>query len=183
MFARILVLIIAFSVFTGELQATTGTSLKQAFDEFNYTVTVEWDQKDRTVYDQAVAKLKAKFAAAQAEGYNNGELLDAIAEQSSNVALKKELQALRVQAELGLISKSEIEKRVQDAVSRSYARGASWNGEAVLLGVVGLIVVLILVGYVQCVADPNHTTVCSDYGYCSSFDDYCEGGVSCGCSH
>ena len=181
--SKFFVTVLAFFMLTTYTQAATGTTLKQAFDDFNFAVKVEWDQKDQAFYNAQLEKLKGAVATAQASGMTNAALIDAIAAEAKSEDLRKELHTLATQIELGLIAKDQVHAEVQKVVSKSYRQGASWSGEAILLGAVGVLVVVFLVAYVSCVSDPNSVTVCDDYVYCDTWDDYCEAGTTCGCSH
>ena len=50
MFRRILFLALSFIILSTQAFAVSGDGLKKAFDEFNYSVSVEWDQKDKAFY-------------------------------------------------------------------------------------------------------------------------------------
>lgn len=183
MMSKFFVTVLAFFMLTTYTHAAAGTGLKQAFDEFNYAVKVEWDQKDQAFYNAQLEKLKAAVSAAQTSGMSNAALIDAIAAETKSTVLRDELRLLATQVELGLIAQDQLQAEVQKVMSKSYRQGASWNGEAILLGAVGVLVVVLLVAYVSCVTDPNSVTVCDDYVYCDTWDDYCEVGRSCGCSN
>lgn len=181
MLKNFFLIVLTFTIFSSQTFATTGNGLKTAFDEFNYAISVEWDQKDQRFYEAAKAKLESKIREAQSRGASNGEFIDALASYVHSEDLKAELQYIRTQTELGLLSSNEIAPRIQEILGRSYQKGASWISDAAFLTIVGVVFVAFLVAYIACVSDPNSVTVCRDYGYCSSWDDYCEAGTTCGC--
>lgn len=184
MMKRLFVSFLSLMLVAGTTQAATGVELKKMYDELNYSLSVEWDQKDKKFYDQKVEKFNTEIRALQSKGLKNTDVLKLVAAETKNAELRADLETVITQVQLNLVSETEAQKLINNAIQKSYAKGASWNGETVLTVVVGAIVVLLVVAYVQCLADPNSTTVCYDDVSC--YSDYygtdCYSDTSCACS-
>lgn len=125
----ILSLILIFSVTSTHAAPT----LKEAFDELNYSLTVEWDQTDQAFYHNEIQK----FESAVAEINPSAE--DLI------ILLKSEIKDEKAWREISMLidharGLSPEEARIY--LSRNLAQGASWNGVVYVLGALGSIVVI-----------------------------------------
>ena len=171
--------------FSANVMAGSSAGLERAMDDYQYALTVEWDQKDQKVYQAKTDAFFAEMAKLiSQEGLSQAEVL-AIAEKK--MQNKAQLEALKLKLSLaGKASNSaELAKILQDSVKGMYAQGASWNGDALLPIGIGLLVAAI-VGYAiwfhathECVATDERWE-CSSYTECNTYGDYCWSDESCG---
>lgn len=136
--------------FTMSASASTGAvnGLNQILNEYQYALTVEWDQKDLSVrkeitatFGQGVKELLSKNA------ISREELLSVV---KSRVGSNSQLEALELKLALLPKNLSEDQQLVQLLESiGTGAEGASWNGDVIAKSVAGLL----LVGMVLLVAD------------------------------
>lgn len=176
LFSFLLVLCFSMSAMAG---STAG--LERAMDEYQFALTVEWDQKDQAVYQAKTDAFFAEMAKLiSSEGLSNQEVVALAEKKMQN---KAQLEALKLK--LALAGKAQNSKELanvlQSSVKDMYSRGASWNGDAVL-PVLGGLAIAALLGYViwfhathECVAyedrwECTSSSYCDDYGYCSSHD-------------
>lgn len=178
LFSLLLVLCFSANVFAG---STAG--LERAMDEYQFALTVEWDQKDQKVYQAKTDAFFAEMAKLIAqEGLSREEIVSVAEAKMKN---KAQLEALKLKLALAgkAGSSQELGKVLQESVKDMYSSGASWNGDAVL-PVLGGIAIAALLGYViwfhathECVAYDERWE-CSSRSYC---DDYgCDSFESCG---
>lgn len=140
-------LLVAFC-FSMNVFAATGSinALELAVDEYQYSLSVEWDQKDSTFYD---AQTKIFFAKLQKlikdEGLSQKEIMDFVGKKMND---KNALEALKAKAALlGKAQNSEeLAKFVKDASKDFYAQGASWNGSSAVPVILGLVIIGVI-GY------------------------------------
>lgn len=135
--------------FVFSLQASASSSssptLREAVDEYIYTVTVDWDQVDSNSRIKAENKFFSSLVTIQmTNGLNTSELVDLFSEKISDPQI---LNALINEAK-GIDEGSSPEAVLNLLKSRyrdlSY-RGASWNGTAVAFyGGVGLVFIAVL---------------------------------------
>ncbi len=180
LFSLLLVLCFSANVFAGST-----ASLERAMDEYQFALTVEWDQKDQKVYK---AKTDAFFAEMSKiisqEGLKQEEILSVADKKMKN---KAQLEALKLKLALAgkANSSSELANILQSSVKDMYQSGASWNGEAVL-PILGGLALAALIGYAiwfsathECVAYESRWE-CNSYSECDTYGDYCWTEESCG---
>jgi hypothetical protein len=174
---RFISLLVAFC-FSLNVMASTGTisELSRAMDDYHYSLSVEWDQKDQAFYD---AKTKAFFSQMETlikeEGLSQEDILQLVSTRTKNSqgfeALKLKLSLLAKGA-----SAEELAQIVKESSKDLYAKGASWNGDVTFSAVIGLVLVGALAYSVWWSA--THKCVAWDSQYvCNSYDScYYSGG-------
>lgn len=142
--ALLLLLCLSLNTFaaSGSIQ-----ELSNAIDDYQYAMTVEWDQKDKAFQDTQMKILSEKVSALVAQGMSEEEILALFEAKMGN---KINLSALKLK--VSLMPKSMGPKQIMDAVMKNpedfYSRGASWNGsifqDETFLILAGVAAVLIL---------------------------------------
>ena len=136
---KYLLKILFVCIFTSQLAfAGQPINLKQVIDEFQYGLTVEWDQKDPLFVAQQEAILHEKLAAFVQSAANREELELAFYEATKVhlTDVENELLIKRIQ------SPSEIRDLLKLKIQQSYSKGASWNGDLAA----GVIVAAVILG-------------------------------------
>lgn len=140
--------------FCFSLNVMAASGLESAVNEYQYALSVEWDQKDAKFYD---AKTVEFFN--QLKGVSKEEML---AFADSKLENKAAVDALKLK--LSVLSQAnsaqELAALVRENSKDFYARGASWNGETM----VSVAIVAVIVGVIAYAVwwDANH--VCTAYG-------------------
>lgn len=183
---RIISLLIAFC-FSLNVMASTGTvqELEKALDNYHYSLSVEWDQKDQNFYD---SKTKEFFASLEKmikeDGLTKDQILSLVAKRSNN---SKAVEALKLKFSLlsSNSSAEELSSIIKESSKDIYSQGASWNGEVIWTTSIVLLIAA-AVGYAiwwnathECVAWENQY-VCNTYNNChytgGYYDPYYGGG-------
>ncbi len=99
--------------------------LKALVDNLNYTLTVEWDQKDKSFYDSAITTFNHDLAKLKSEGLKINDILDLAIDLAQDSSTKDQLIALG--QESNLLSNEDIGFKIRSMVEKSYYRGASWD--------------------------------------------------------
>jgi uncharacterized protein YoaH (UPF0181 family) len=144
MFKKIITLLIALSIFSGQAIATTGSGLKKAYDELNYSLTVEWDQNDESFYNEQMAVFTAKVQELKSEGLTQSELINFSKLQLKNAKSNLDLDAALKVIQANKLTTSEANSYILQALKGSHSSGASWaaNDDMYLWGsLLGLVVV------------------------------------------
>jgi hypothetical protein len=151
--------------FTANVFAATGSvqALERAFDNYNYAVTVEWDQKDPTFHEQQTKKLIEDITTLRNNGLTRDEIVSVV---EKKVADKKALEALKLKLSLlNITSPEDLSQALRE--SDLYTHGASWNGSAAMFIFPALFVVLVVY---LIATDRDYECVRWETGY------YCEQG-------
>lgn len=139
---NLIALLLSFFIFTAQASASTNGSLKLAFDELNFALTVEWDQKDKAFYQKEVSEFQAKINVLRAEGLTNQELLDFLMANIKDKAAAADLKQFYEVASAQKLTPIEIESMTRELVNRHYARGADWIGTVLLIGAAAIVLVV-----------------------------------------
>lgn len=182
---KILAFVLAFSFTASAFASSAATALEKRLDEYQYALSVDWDQKDQRFYD---AQTNAFFADLQRlvteKGLKQEEIM-ALAEKK--IADKNALEAIKLKLALVGNDKnpSELASVVRDISKDLYTKGASWNGEVLIPVAIGVVVVAV-VGYAvwfsathECVAYDQRWD-CDSYTHCNSSGSYCWTDTNCG---
>lgn len=144
-----LALLLALSVPSTQVYATTKTmSVAQAFQELQYKLSVEWDQKDVAFKNNALKTFSKQLKALESQGVTQEEIVQELKAQAVDAQTAKELDQIAQIAKDQKLSKTEVQKLVTDYMAKTQKKGSSWsdsNGEAVIIGIVVLFIVLIIV--------------------------------------
>ena len=145
MFKRLLTTLILSCLFVVQANAGSNNSLRKAFDEFNYSVTVEWDQKDQKVYNAAVNKFQKVLKGLQAKGLTNEELVKFAKTRVLDAKLGKDLDTLMKTVEVNKMNESDARKYVLGTMDSTVSQGASWSGDGLVVGIVVVALILVIV--------------------------------------
>lgn len=160
--------------FTMNVFAATNTisALEQAMDEYQYALSVEWDQKDNSFQEAQTKIFFEKIATLiKEEGLTQAQVMTMIEGKIEN---KEALNALKLKASLLAKAQNteELIKMVRESSKDFYAQGASWNGGAMIVGYAIVAVILGVVAYSiywsathECVRYENQY-VCNTYSDC-----------------
>jgi hypothetical protein len=166
--SMILALTLSMNVFAGSV-----VELEKSLNDYHYALTVEWDQKDAAFYEAKSAEFFAKMTKLiKEEGLTQAEVLklaESKMDKATVAALKLKFSLLSQGS-----SAEELAQTIKESSKNLYARGASWNGEAILPVAVGLVVAG-LIGYAiwwsathECVAYEQQY-VCNTYNNCNTY--------------
>lgn len=172
MFKKLVTLIIAVAFSTTSVFANTNSGLKAAFDELNYSLTVEWNQKDKAFYDAQMNKFNASLKELQAKGLTNAEMLEFAKSEVKDTRIAREIETAFNMIQIQKMSRSDAAEYMTQTMKKSYSTGASWNGEAFLY--IGLGVLLVAVALAG--AAGGYTGGGNGGGYCEEVyvcDTYC----------
>ena len=122
---NILSLLLSFVLTSQFAMASNVTSLKQAIDEFQYAMTVEWDQQDEYFAKKQQNKFRESIEDLMANGVTVDEL-KAVFNVNSPVRIN-ELEAEL--SERNITEPAEIQNYIEGRIHTHYSRGVSWNGE------------------------------------------------------
>jgi hypothetical protein len=145
-FSKFFTFLMVFAIFTVQASASTQNGLKAAFDEMNYSLTVEWDQEDRNFYEGQLKKFTSTVRELQKSGLTNAQMIEFAKTQVKDAKVAKDLETAFSMITINKMSSEEASKYMMDSMKRAYSNGASWNGEVLVYLAVGLLIVALAVG-------------------------------------
>lgn len=173
------------SMFAVQANAATSSGLKAAFDELNYSLSVDWDQQDKEFYAEQMKKFSTSVREMQADGLTDAEVIKFVKSEVKDQKVAKDLETAFNMISLNKMSTEDASKYMVETMKRSYSAGASWNGDSALYIGLGLLIVAAAVavsvgGYAggsrpggSCVGGNYCSTTCYNdyyYGY-TCYDD------------
>ena len=167
MLKQLFVSVILFAFVTVQANAATNNSLKAAFDQLNYSLSVEWDQKDPAFRQAQLTRFNETVAALQAQGLTNAELTEFALGQVKDQALSQELKSTFTLIQLNQMSAADARNLILEKVNQSVSNaGASWNGFAYISAAVVLVALIVVAaggGYVAVGSNCYEDYVCDYY--------------------
>jgi len=121
-------LVLSFSAVAG---ANHRAALEQSFDEYQFALTTEWNQKDQTVLRQINAKLEKEIVGLMDSGLTDADIFAVLERRALS---KTEIEGLKLRASMIARAGSTTDALMilKDELGRSSQQGASWNGSSTL---------------------------------------------------
>ena len=89
-FFALISIVASFQTFALTPQASL-SELKKAYDALNFSIQVEWDQKDKDFYNKKVAEFHKEVKKLQKLGLSNAELINFVKKISRTKTFQKTL--------------------------------------------------------------------------------------------
>lgn len=177
MFKKLISMMMVLSIFTVQAHASTQDGLKAAFDELNFALTVEWDQKDKSFHESQMKKFAETVRELQEKGLTNAQMIEFAKSQVKDKKLAKDLETAFNMIQINKMSSAEANKYILETVKNSYSTGASWSGEVFVYIAVGVLVVALAVAIANAdtvVVGGGGSCYWEDIYVCDSYcyDDY-----------
>lgn len=148
MLKRLIAITAIFSLVTVSA-AVPQQNLARAIQEFNFAVTVEWNQIDSKFYNKSVAKFRQEIKDLSAQGMSNEAIIAGVLKNLKNETIAADIKSLLAVVDSEKMNQDEALNFVVDQVRTTSVTGASFNGrrrKLVMAGLlVGLAIALILV--------------------------------------
>lgn len=119
--------------------------LNKTFDELNYSLNVEWDQKDSEFFNQSIDGFEKDITALQEKGLTGDELVQYTMGKIKDKQTQNDIAELSKAVSESNMSAEEARAFVLSKLSKTYAQGASWSGGKVGTKVILLLAIVILI--------------------------------------
>ena len=146
MFKRFFTMVMVLAIFTVQAHATTQNGLKAAFDEMNFSLSVDWDGKDQSFYEAQLKKITQNVRELQKQGLTNQQMIDFAKSEIKDARVARDLETAFSMITINKMSSEDASKYMLDSMKRAYSHGASWNGDALVYAAVGLLIVALAIG-------------------------------------
>jgi hypothetical protein len=146
------VLALALLFQSGSASAEVHQGLKSLFDQYHYTMQVEWNQQDSELPRMAKSELLAGLEKLRGQGLAEQEIRSQALAQIKNEQLKLEMNEILALSSALAMTPSESEAFTLKALESSYQSGANWSGDDSRLAL-GLLAFVALIVFVAVVSD------------------------------
>lgn len=102
--------------------------LNQAYDELNYKLNVEWNQKDKTFFNEAVDNFKKEISTLQHLGLTNKELVLHTLGKIKDKETQTEIDEIVKNINDSQMTNEEALAFTVQKLNSTYSHGASWSG-------------------------------------------------------
>lgn len=132
--------------FTMNVFASSGalSELSLAMDEYQFAMTVEWDQKDQAFKAKQLEALSAKMGDLFKKGLTSEDVNVLIESRFKNSQVAKAAK-LKLSLMGNNITPANVVDILKDNSSEIYSNGASWNGNAQIFVWGGVLVAIIAI--------------------------------------
>jgi hypothetical protein len=155
------------SIFITSASASSRGGLKAAFDELNYSLTVEWDQQDKAFYGEQMKKFSQSVRELQAQGLTNAQLVDFVKAEVKDENVARDLETAFNMISINKMDAQEANKYMVETMKKAYSSGASWNGSSGVTVAVALLVVVAVIALAA--AAGGGSTGGTGGGYCHNY--------------
>jgi len=144
-------------------------AVSDAMKQLDYTLSVEWDQKDASVKQAAMQKFYAQLSDAVKAGSSPDDIFNALTSQTLSPQAAKDMGAIKDLFKVGKISVQDAQKQALDYMNKAQASGVNWNsgGTEVAVVVAVLLIVVVIAACGGNVVVTANVTTCVD-----SYDAY-----------
>lgn len=126
---------------------TMADELNRTFDELNYKLNVEWDQKDGSFFDRSVDEFEKEISALQSAGLTSKELVQHALGKIKDKDVFNDINEISNVIDENQMGPEEARAFTISKLGNTYSHGASWsgsrhgNGTAILMGAIIVILV------------------------------------------
>lgn len=131
-----------FMMFSVHAESEVKAGLQTAFDEMNYSLTVDWDQQDKLFYKLQTDKFNLAVKGLQAQGLTQKEMMSFVKSKLSLHGGAKDFETAMNVIELNKMSSEEASSYMMEMMKKSYSTGASWNGDVMMYAALGVLLVV-----------------------------------------
>lgn len=142
------------------VEAASISALKAIVDEFNYAVTVEWDQQDKKFYEMEVQKFKQALRELENNGLTREEMAEFLVIEMNDERLAQEIRSSMALVDNNKLEAELAHRQLIENIKQTYEQGASWRGEytITIIGGALLVVSLAIFGIVMAVSSNDTST-------------------------
>lgn len=142
----------AFAMAPVQETSAMAKALERTFDEMNYSLNVEWDQKDQQFFKTTVDGFEKEIQSLQTQGLTNKELVEFTLAKIKDKQLQNDVREIAKTINDESMSTDEARNFALEKLSGGYSQGASWSGSRMGIKLVLILGVIILI----CCATKGH---------------------------
>lgn len=120
-------------------------ALSRTFDDMNYSLNVEWDQKDQTFFKTTVEGFETNIKSLQEQGLTNKELIDYTLDKIKDKQTQSDVREIAAAINESDMTGDQARAFALEKLNKTQSQGASWSGSrhgvklVLILGIIILI--------------------------------------------
>ena len=143
----------AFAMAPVQETSALSKALDATFNEMNYSLNVEWDQKDQVYFNNTVDGFEQQVKDLQDQGLTNKELIEFTLAKVKDKQTQKDIAEISKVISESNMTPDQARDFALEKLSSTQSQGASWSGSR--MGI-KLVVILALIIIIVCATNSNH---------------------------
>ncbi len=144
-------------------------ALSRTFDEMNYALNVEWDQKDQQFFKTVVDGFEGNIKSLQDKGLTNKELIDYTLAKIKDKQTQSDVKEIAAAINDSEMTGDQARAFALEKLNKTHSQGASWSGSRMGIKMVLILGIIILICCATHDRDNGDDTpdqpYCGDGGY------------------
>ncbi len=120
-------------------------ALERTFDEMNYSLNVEWDQKDQQFFKTTVDGFEKNIKDLQQNGLTNKELIDYTLAKIKDKQTQADVREIAEVINESEMTSEQARDFALEKLNGTYSQGTSWSGSRMGVKLVLILGVIILI--------------------------------------
>jgi uncharacterized membrane protein len=135
----------AFAMSPVQETSAMSKALERTFDEMNYSLNVEWDQKNQEFFKDKVEGFEKDIQSLQEQGLTNKELVDYTLAKIKDKQTQSDIKEIANVINESNMTSEQARDFVLKKLNGTYSQGTSWSGSRMgvkLVLILGLIILI-----------------------------------------
>lgn len=131
----------------GPVQETSAMAqaLERTFDDMNFALNVEWDQKDQAFFNSTVDGFEKDIKNLQGQGLTNKELVEFTLQKIKDKQTQNDVREIAKTINDEQMTGDQARDFALEKLSGGYSQGASWSGSRMGVKLVLILGIIILI--------------------------------------
>jgi hypothetical protein len=124
---------LTLSLTVGSVSASVQAPIAEAFEKFNYSMNVEWDQEDEEFAKKAETELLETLTDLEESGVSTEDIIKHVESNMLKGRLQAEYQTFLKAIKAQKLSQAEVTVKTLDFIEKNSVKGTNFYGEGAIL--------------------------------------------------
>lgn len=143
----------AFAMTPVQETSAMAKALEKTFNEMNYSLNVEWDQKDQVYFNNTVDGFESQVKDLQDQGLTNKELIEFTLAKVKDKQTQKDIAEISKVISESNMTADQARDFALEKLNSTQSQGASWSGSRMGIKMVVILAIIIII---VCATSSNH---------------------------
>lgn len=135
----------AFAMTPVQETSALSKALDQTFNEMNYSLNVEWDQKDQVYFNNTVDGFEQQIQGLQDQGLTNKELIEFTLSKVKDKQTQNDIAAISKVINESEMTADQARDFALEKLNSTHSQGASWSGSRMGIKLAVILAVIIII--------------------------------------